>query len=169
VGGNGRQYSSLESGLLGWPDGALVGDDDRWEECAGTWSSCVCVCAESAGDSYYYYSTRSGDVGAVSPWTAVSPAVSVLLLHLATPSQPARPPLLLLHRYPIRRLSEQGETAAETSQTLRARWIPPRLTAPKGHPFLSLQHWKKGRREEPLLALRSSRSPHRTHARLGTT
>ena len=44
-------------------------------------------------------------------------------------------------------LSEQGEPAAETQQTLHARWIPPRLTGAQGISSFSLQHWREGRKE----------------------
>jgi hypothetical protein len=92
---------------------------------------------------------------------------SVSLLHLATRhGTPSQHDLLLLHRCAIGRLfllclSEQGEPAAETHQTLHARWIPPRLTGAQGIALVATLEERKAR---PCLLAGSA-----THARLGTT
>ena len=95
--------------------------------CFGFGYYCWCLAASSCHQTRYAIAARS--------------AAAAPLCH--------RPSLFLF----LLCLSEQGEPAAETQQTLHARWIPPRLTGAQGIALKrSLQHcWKKGRRDGPAL------------------
>jgi hypothetical protein len=114
--------------------------------CFGFGYYCWCLAASSCHQTRYAIAARS--------------AAAAPLCH--------RPSLFLF----LLCLSEQGEPAAETQQTLHARWIPPRLTGAQGIALKrSLQHcWKKGRRDGPaLLACCQLTPPHEHTPRQDST
>ena len=172
VGGEGGRIRSRS--LVCWPgptsSGALVNDDDRAR------GACVCevyrrvVCAGWAGDSYYYYSAL---VLCWVPWRLPDCLSVSLVVHCLSRCF-ILPPDTVHHRSTICCCTvvppavsfcscfcvclSKGSQQPKPFRTLHARWILPRPTGAQGLSSFSLQHWKRGRRDDPtLLALHHHR------------